>query len=957
MRRGDQPMSMRRVAQAAAAWCLWNIPLLVFAQAPAQAPALPNPSPGPSTNPAFETSVVGVPYQRTVVLNFPEVTRVLSVDPAIIEATIISPGVVQLRALAFGQTFVHIWTQAGRLTRAVETTEPPVVQPTGGVPARRSADDIARDLTFEYQNRYRLQMRGPKLNETGQNTTTQFLHELSSQMDTPHGRASGRVAFQRINSLNELSTWNAALRDGDVGLLKRFDVQGGDVGVGYSDLTLPQGTVRGVDFDYYDLAPYKLNLFHGQRRLGFATGLSPSSQLNNDVFFSGGQLRYDAKPLELGFQYAAASGQDRVEMQTSQAMSMDGWYWLDDAWRVGAEAGRTQENVYGYRLKSAYHQGWMVLDAVYRNFSQLYENLLGQSTEQGERGILVTANEIPWNRLRLRQRVDWYDDTLFRNPEEPERKNLEAEISGDLDLTSSTIWSSSFGRQNLLGRLFPTDTTTIRTGLRQRIGAFPLLTNGNIFGDYQYRKLRSVSSPESDFHSHQLIFGLGAPLTDALSWQVTQDWILLQETLTGADSIPRETTAGLNYSQQLPWFPLFVHSGLNFSTTSSAESANSFLSNEDRWTWDGGARYSFSPDLEAFVETRLLRSHSTGGNQVEFEMETGVRYLLDTKIRWEPSLSLSGVVFEDANGDGIQGPGEGGIAHVTVQAGGAAPSVTDAGGRFYLGRVRGRMTEVSVDLGTLPEGYVATAPARREISLLKPPALPLLFGFVAQSELRVRVFVDAQGNGEYDATDVPLERVHVSLEDGTVRTTDRSGWAFFRGIKPGAYRVTMKVNDLAAGYVPATEVSLPAALSEGKAVLVDFPVLAERSVSGRVYVDRNRNANYDEEPLLTGTVLCLDGDRRATTREDGRYLFKGVSAGLHRISVNCGQPLPGLLPLNAAVQTVEISPQPVDKEGVDFRFGEKESIMHDVVSDVLRARSSQQQLIEEVIKDRKDSGR
>ncbi len=941
----------------AVAWLIWNIPVSGFAQSPVQSPTLPSPSPGSSTTPAFETTIVGVPYQHTVQLAVPDVSRVLSIDPSVIEATIIAPGVIQLRALAFGQTFVHIWTPTGRLTRAVQTTEPPVVQPAGGPPARRTAADIARDLTFEYESRYREQMRGPKLNELDQNTTTQFLHLLSSQMDTPYGHASGRVAFQRINSLNELSTWNAALRDGDIGPLEHFDIEGGDVSAGYSDFTLPQGTVRGVNFDYRDLAPYQLNLFHGQRRLGFASGLSPSGQLNNDVYFSGGQLRYDAKPLEAKLMYAAASGEDRSDIQTSQAMAADAWYWLDEAWRLGGEAGRTQEDAYGYRLKSAYRQGAVSLDTVYRNISQNYENLLGRSAEQGERGFLVTASEVPWQRLRLRQRIDWYDDTLFRNPAEPERKNLEVDLSGDMDLTSSTIWSSSFGRQQLLGRLFPTDTTTLRTGLRQRLASFPFFANGNLFGDYQYRKLRSVSSPESDFQSNQFIVGLGASLTDFLSWQVTQEWILLEETLSGAKSIPRETTAGINYSQQLPWFPLFLHSGLNFSTTSSAQSANSFLSNEDRWTWDGGARYTFSPDMEAFVETRLLRSRRSNSREVEFEVETGVRYLFDTKIRWEPSLSLSGIVFQDANGDGLQEAGENGIPHVSLQAGGVAPAVTDSNGRFYLGRVRGRMVEVAVDLSTLPEGYVATASARREISLLKPPPLPLLFGFVAQSELRVRVFVDAQGNGEYDATDVPLDRVHVSLEDGTVRSTDRSGWAFFRGIKPGAYRLSMQVNDLAAGYVPATEAILPVALSEGKAVLIDFPILAERSVSGRVYVDRNRNAHYDEEPLLTGTVLCLDGDHRATTHEDGRYLFKGVSAGQPRSSVNCGSPLPGLLPLNATVQTVDIPPQPVDKEGIDFRFGEKEAIMQDVVADVLRARESRQQLIEEMIKDRKASRR
>ena len=70
-----------------------------------------------------------------------------------------------------------------------------------------------------------------------------------------------------------------------------------------------------------------------------------------------------------------------------------------------------------------------------------------------------------------------------------------------------------------------------------------------------------------------------------------------------------------------------------------------------------------------------------------------------------------------------------------------------------------------------------------------------------------------------------------------------------------------------------------------------------------------------------------------------------------------GEPLEGLLPLNATVQVLEMSPQPVDREDVDFRFGEKEAIMQDVIADVLRARSIRQQLMDEMIQDRKAKAR
>lgn len=231
--------------------------------------------------------------------------------------------------------------------------------------------------------------------------------------------------------------------------------------------------------------------------------------------------------------------------------------------------------------------------------------------------------------------------------------------------------------------------------------------------------------------------------------------------------------------------------------------------------------------------------------------------------------------------------------------------------------------------------------------------MPLLFGFVAQSELRVRVFVDVTANGQYDATDVPLEDVRIVLQDGTTVKTDRSGWAFFRGISPGAYQVAITLDDLSTGYVPTTPVTQAHTLTEGLTATVDFPIRAERSIAGRVYVDRNRNGRYDEEPVLANMTMCLDGARKVTTKEDGRYLFKDVAAGLHHVSLNCRSRVPEYLPLNATVQTVDVPPQPTHVETVDFRLGEEAAIMQDVTNDVLRERQKRQQLIEEMIRDRK----
>ncbi|MBI2104263.1 MAG: pilus assembly protein N-terminal domain-containing protein [Candidatus Omnitrophica bacterium] len=906
----------------------------VFAQ---HAPAPLPPAPPAAIRLVPDAAVLEVPYQQTVAVQIPGATRVLSVQPGIVEARLASPGVVELSAASFGRTFLHVWTAEGRLTRTLQVVQPLIERPT--LPEQqRAAHERARHLTFEYRNRFRTLRRGPALDETDLHTTTQFDHTLFGHMEAPIGELSGQAAFQRINSSQELASWYAAVTDGDVGPLERFDAVVGDTTAGASDLTLPQSTIRGSLFRYYAVAPYTAEVFHGRRRFGFATGLSTLADVEDDVFLSGARLLDLERPWTWGLAYGAASGEDRVDIQTSQAAEANLWYWPDADFGVGAEVGRNQEEAHGYRLRSLLRRRTLSVDAAYRNLSQRYENLLGRSADQGERGVLLISRFDPLRTWRWRQRADIYRDTLFHNPEEPDALNLDWELGTDLDLTEKTLWSSTYGRQKLLGRLFPSDTTHFLTSLRQRLGAMPLVGQGTVFGEYQFRDLRSVSAPSSDFDSHTVRVGLGAPLTEQLSWQVAQQWTRVEEELSGAVSTPRETTASLNYFHRLKTIPLSLRSGLSASFTAEATSPSSFLADEDRLTWDAGLRYDVSPDCYLFVDSRVLRRQRPADREYEVDLATGVRYLFDTGITWQPSARIFGQVYHDANRDGRPQDGEPGLPRVTVRAGPDRETVTDAAGWFSLGRLRGDRLEIVVDLASVPPGYVPTSPSSLVLEVADPPPMPLGFGLAAQAELRIRVFIDVNDDGSYDAADAPLAGVRVALRDGKAAVTDSAGWAAFRGLEAGTHVATLQLGDLAVGYVPATPLSQERRLAEGETAEAGFPILADRSIGGRVYVDANRDGRYDGEPALPDVPVCLDDRLRVTTQEDGRYLFKGVAGGRHRVAVNCGAPLEGYLPLGATVQQADLPPQPTGLDAIDFRFGERDVLMQDVVADVLRER-------------------
>ena len=945
---------------------LWPLlPPPAMAQSPAV--ALPVPPPAPSVQlPAGDAALVTVPFEQSIRLSFPGAVRVVSVNPNIIHASLAAPGVVELRALAFGRTFVHVWSPEGRVTRAVQVVQPPPQRSTFDQ-QQRAAQELARHLTIEYQNLFRSLQRGPHLEETDRTTSTQFTHDLTAQMESPYGDLRGAVSFQRFNAVNELSAWNASITDGRIGPVKRFAAAVGDTSVGFSDLTLPTTSLRGIQASYYGIDPYDIEVFHGRRRLGLNAALSPQGDAANDILFSGIRVQDLERPWTWKLAYAAASGEDRVEIQTSQAAEASTWYWPSERVGFGAELGRNQEQAYGYRLKSALRGGAYDFEAAYRNLSQRYENLLGTSAEQGERGLLLTARQQPVRTLRLRQQLDIYQDRLFLNPEEPDQDNLDLELEGDVDLTPGLLWGSRYSRQRLLGRLFPTDASTVRTNLQQRLGPhFPLLANGSVFSEYQFRDFRSVTSPDADFGSHSVIFGLGAPLTDVLSWQASQQIGVLKETRTGDRSSPKETSAGINYYQRFTRLPVTLRSGLNYSIASDLGSPNSFLTDQHRASGDGGLRYDVTPNSHLFTNLRVSRRSATGtDSEYELDFETGMRCLLDTGITWEPRLSVSGIVFQDLNADGGQQAEEHGLPHVAVTSG-ERRALTDPGGRFYLGRIRGRSATISVALDSVPSGFVPTSPSTIELDLTAPPRMPLFFGLVAQAELRVRVFVDGTMNGLFDGTDAPLAGVRVSLADGPTVTTDQAGWAYFRGISPGRHQVTLTLSDLAPGYVPVDPLTQEQAVGEGQAGGLSYRFNAERSIGGLVYLDTNRNGRFDGpvppvqgagggagEPVLGGMPVCLDDAHRIATREDGRYLFKDVTAGRHEVALNCRAVLRGYLPLGAAVQRLELPPAPVRLEDEDFRLGEEAGVMREITADVLRARrgETRDEAIERVIEE------
>jgi uncharacterized repeat protein (TIGR01451 family) len=86
------------------------------------------------------------------------------------------------------------------------------------------------------------------------------------------------------------------------------------------------------------------------------------------------------------------------------------------------------------------------------------------------------------------------------------------------------------------------------------------------------------------------------------------------------------------------------------------------------------------------------------------------------------SGTIGDTVWLDSNANGIQDPGEPGIAGVTViltntATGATTTAVTDANGKYLFSALAGGAYTVHVDLSTVPSGHTATTPTTVTVNL------------------------------------------------------------------------------------------------------------------------------------------------------------------------------------------------------------------------------------------------
>ncbi|MFC1481656.1 SdrD B-like domain-containing protein [Candidatus Neomarinimicrobiota bacterium] len=170
--------------------------------------------------------------------------------------------------------------------------------------------------------------------------------------------------------------------------------------------------------------------------------------------------------------------------------------------------------------------------------------------------------------------------------------------------------------------------------------------------------------------------------------------------------------------------------------------------------------------------------------------------------------NVSGTVFFDLNKDGMQNPGEAGIAGITVTLSDGSTTVTDADGNYIFENVLPGTYTVDVDPEGTLAGLTSSTSISQSIDVGYADVNDVDFGYELPVVSGV-VFFDVTADGSQNIDELGIDNITVTLLDefgNTVATTttDENGFYEFE-VYPGDYTVVAEGPD---GLMATTPVSV-----------------------------------------------------------------------------------------------------------------------------------------------------
>jgi hypothetical protein len=182
------------------------------------------------------------------------------------------------------------------------------------------------------------------------------------------------------------------------------------------------------------------------------------------------------------------------------------------------------------------------------------------------------------------------------------------------------------------------------------------------------------------------------------------------------------------------------------------------------------------------------------------------------------SGSISGMVFDDANGNGLLDPGEKGLPRFALRLEDGSTVQTAADGTFRFPRVAVGEHLVSLDARHIPIEFNVLGPSEQRAAVSFRGNTRMDFRVVSGARLSGRVVFDENGNGraEYAEKGVPDVLVYLLPGGGINTFTDAEGNFEFQNLDPASYVVKIDEQTLPEGHVLVPPAEFKRSLAPGE---------------------------------------------------------------------------------------------------------------------------------------------
>ncbi len=769
---------------------------------------------------------INIEQGKSILISGKNIKKFLVTQPEIIYVTRKISGQLVVEAKNIGYTYLHVWDEDNKRWTIELLTVIPKAEDTEYEKRLRFEESRAGNFKFRYALDWSATESGRGVSTLKRNNYS-WAHNLSLTGESPYGNIDAAGSVRANKKTTQLTYSTIGLTDGKIGNFKDFAIRGMDFSPHFSNLAFPGLTLRG---GMVEAAAFnkKINYsaFGGEDSGGRFGDLPPGVFKKNNAYINGLNVDYSLTKNQI-YKFSLLHGWGTGRESYLRNYSYD---WAG-GWNLSDQLGASYEMSYdskklGQLLRANYKRPKLNFNMEFRDIDKKFLSISGTGWRQGELGGLFNLNLLPTEKLNIITNLDVYRDRLFPALDNPTRFNEDLRLDTVYQVNPTSNLNLNYTLQNDLGKLSQVRYQSVTAGGSKSLKV--LKKDVNLYLRLGHQENKNYSSPSISYIDDKIYGGVRIGLIGALYYYVNQEMNWLEEKYTGKFSIPSAREMGLDWSDNIGKTPFSGSMRFIYRDEEHASSPLSFLAGQDYIEGYTELNYKQPSGTEIFGSCRVRNTWADKvgiAKQVEATFNAGLRYIWDTGLRWDSVGDIEGYVFKDLNSDGLRQRDEPPIEGVRVWLGKDKFQITDIFGYYKFKGARGRQAYISIDMLTVPKGYLLTVMASQAVVIQQNQIIKIDFGLMTRSEISGIIFEDKNDSGKFDSGDIGIIGAIVSLESGEKSKTDSSGRYAFTKASPGEHTVILDLDSLPIYYMPTVPIKKELVLFEGMTYIYNIPVL------------------------------------------------------------------------------------------------------------------------------------